>query len=165
MSDKDLTAARLRELLHYDVETGLFTRKVATSQRHNVGESVGSKHRTGYLYAMLDRKTYAAHRLAWLYVFGEWPRGHIDHINSIKSDNRLCNLRDVDRLTNAQNERRARRNNKSSGLLGVSGEGGRFRALIRVGGVLQHLGTFETPQQAHNAYLTAKRELHAGCTI
>lgn len=165
MSKKDLTVERVRELLDYDVETGVFRRKVATSPSHKVGEVVGSRHRTGYLYAMLDRTSYAVHRLAWFYVHGEWPKGHIDHLNGDKSDNRLCNLRDVDRQTNMQNERRARVTNKSSGLLGVSAEGGKFRALIRVNGVLRHLGTFGDAQAAHEAYIAAKRRMHAGCTI
>jgi len=94
---------------------------------------------------------------------GEWP-SEIDHINGDKSDNSYRNLREVSRGENMQNKRKAHRNNKT-GFLGVAREAGKYRARIRVCGKNRSLGMYDTPQQAHQAYLAAKRELHEGCTI
>ena len=93
----------------------------------------------------------------------------VDHINGNRGDNRLCNLRDVSRKINTQNRKSASINN-SCGLLGVSehkgvGKSGRFVAGIYIEGKRKHLGVFDTAQQAHEAYLTAKRKYHEGCTI
>ncbi len=97
---------------------------------------------------------------------GEWPQGHIDHLDGDSLNHAWSNLRDVSNRLNGENRKKANSNNKSSGLLGVSRvKDGRYAALIRVDGRLQRLGVFVDPQQAHQAYLTAKRQLHAGCTI
>jgi hypothetical protein len=109
-------------------------------------------------------RVYHAHRLAWLYVHGVWPAGDIDHINGDPLDNRLCNLRLVDRSVNMQNQRRARADSHL-GVLGVSARGGRFRASIAVRGERFSLGTFDDVHAAQDAYVTAKRRLHEGCTI
>jgi len=159
----DLTAARLRELLHYDPETGLFTRLVATKgPKGAIGAVAGCLDRKGHRYIRVDGTSYAAHRLAWLYAYGEWPRDMIDHVNGEKDDNRLFNLRDVDMCINMQNRRHS---NNRLGLLGVSAHKNRFRALIEVDGKSMRLGNFATPQLAHAAYVAAKRVHHPGCTI
>ena len=100
-------------------------------------------------------------------MHGEWPRFDVDHLNGIRSDNRIENLRDVSPATNAQNERRARITNGSSGLLGVSrsSNGRRWVAGIVLNGQRQHIGTYDTPEEAQTAYLSAKRIMHDGCTI
>jgi hypothetical protein len=103
--------------------------------------------------------------LVWLWVNGSWPIGEIDHIDGDKLNNRIANLRDVDRATNTQNSKKARRNNKSSGLLGSYKSGNRWQAQIRINGVCMTLGSFGTPEEAHAAYLGAKRLFHPGCTI
>jgi hypothetical protein len=95
---------------------------------------------------------------------GRWPNGVVDHINGDTSDNQWSNLRDVTHSVNCQNQRRAKRSN-ASGLLGVSFFDGKPRASISVDGRPIHLGTFDTPEAAHQAYVEAKRKLHAGCTI
>ena len=159
-----LDAERLRELMHYDPETGVFTRLVRTSNRVKVGDVAGSLSHYGYLEFQLYGKLRKAHRLAWLYMTGEWPTGEIDHRNTVRTDNRFCNLRDVTTLGNQQNRRSANKNSLT-GFLGVSPKRGKWKAQIRAGGVLRHLGTFETPTAAHQAYLQAKRKLHEGCTI
>lgn len=168
MAADDLSADRLRELLHYDTETGVFRWKLKTSNRSNrikVGEPTGKKLSSfGYVRVGIDGVVYQAHRLAWLYVHGCWPSGQLDHINGCRSDNRISNLRDVPQTTNMQNIKVARKDNKC-GLLGVSTNGKKWSARIHVDGVAKHLGTFETKELAHQAYIEAKRLFHSGCTI
>jgi hypothetical protein len=159
----DLTAARLRELLHFDAETGVFTRLMATRGPSGaVGARVGWLDGKGHRYICVEGVVYAAHRLAWLYAYGIWPRDMIDHINGEKDDNRLPNLRDVGMCINMQNKRHS---NNSVGLLGVSKHKKRFRACIEVEGKNRYLGLFLTPELAHAAYVAAKRQFHEGCTI
>lgn len=161
----ELTRARLKELLHYDRETGMFTWLVNRGSRGRAGAEVGCPTTQGYLRVMVDKKLHYLHRLAWLYETGRWPTEHIDHKNGCVSDNRFVNLRDVSRSTNLQNERKARSNNRC-GLLGVeTHKDGRYRARIRVGGLRIDLGGYATAIEAHEVYLAAKRNLQQGCTI
>jgi hypothetical protein len=161
----DLTQARLRELFHYDPDTGVFHWQVAKTgvprRRNGLAGSVDA----GYVRIKVDGHQYRAHRLVWLYVHGVWPDGEIDHINRNRSDNRLCNLRDVSFTTNQQNQSLPTKNNKA-GFLGVHrAKGGRFVAQIECSGHNYYLGRFDTPELAHEAYVSAKRVLHKGCAI
>jgi hypothetical protein len=166
MAVADVNAARLRELLHYDPDTGIFTRKVRTSHRINVGDVAGTRRPDGYLKISVIDTSCLAHRLAWLYMTGEWPKHQVDHINGVRHDNRFVNLRDVTPTHNQQNQRVAHIRNKSCGLLGVTlTKGNTWQAQISVNGRHKHIGTYPTPQEASEAYLTAKRKLHAGCRI
>jgi hypothetical protein len=166
MATADVTAARLRELLHYDPDTGIFTRKVRTSHRINVGDKAGSLRPDGYLKISLHHKAFLSHRLAWLYMTGEWPEHQIDHINGVRTDNRFVNLRDVTPTHNQQNQRVAHVRNKSCGLLGVTlARNNKWQAQICVNKRQTFIGLFDTPQEASEAYLTAKRKMHAGCRI
>jgi hypothetical protein len=163
----EIIAARVRELLHYDPATGIFTRKVRTAQRHQVGDrACGNPMKAGHLRVAFDSKKFLAHRVAWLYVYGKWPDNDIDHINGDPTDNRVENLRDVTNRINRQNMRNPR-GKSNSGLLGVflHKETGKWRARIQLDGKGIHLGLFDTPEAAHEAYLVAKRKYHAGCTI
>lgn len=165
MADKSVTADRLRQLVHYDPETGKFTRRVSLSNAVKVGDEAGRHLKSGYYFFWVDGKRYAAHRLAWLYIHGQWPV-EIDHRNGIRSDNRIDNLRDVDNSTNSENLRACRSDSKS-GLLGVGWckHHRKWKARIRVKGRLKHIKYCDTPEEAHAAYIAAKRELHAGCLI
>jgi hypothetical protein len=97
-----LTQARLKELMTYDADTGVFTRIRSVNR---AGRRVSDKlNRHGYLHFCIDYKMYLQHRVAWLYVYGEFPEGHLDHINRIKTDNRICNLRVVTAFENSQNK-------------------------------------------------------------
>lgn len=111
------------------------------------------------------RRIYA-HRLAWLHITGKWPEIEIDHINGDGCDNRAENLRAATRRLNMENRRTAQRNNVI-GQLGVSQcpSTGRYFARIETRGRSIHLGTYDTAEMAHGAYLGAKRLLHNGCTI
>lgn len=157
--------AALKSVLAYDSATGAFTWLERVARRTFAGDKAGCKSTTGYWQLRFKRAEFKAHRVAWAFVYGAWPTGCIDHINGNPLDNSIANLRDVDQRTNNQNQRRAMRSNKSSGLLGVSVFRGKPRATITLNGKNLYLGTFDTPQQAHEAYLAAKRAIHPGCTL
>jgi hypothetical protein len=162
MTKADLSADRLRELLHYDPETGIFTWKVRAANRITVGQIAGTISE-GYVLCRVDGTMYRAHRLAWLYMTGAWPQGEVDHINHCRSDNRIANLRDVSFALNQQNRKKSSRN--AAGLTGVTPHGLRWRARVKLDGKLVSLGTHDTPEQAHSAYVEAKRRMHPGNTL
>lgn len=95
---------------------------------------------------------------------GKWPELPIDHINGVKDDNRWLNLREVPTKVNLQNRHKPNVTN-STGLLGVFPRNGKFKAALWSDGKSRHLGTFDTPEEAHQKYLEEKRKLHEGCTI
>jgi hypothetical protein len=165
MAKTDLTAQRLRELLHYDPETGKFRQLVRTSGRRNVGAEPGCISR-GRRLIRIDYKLIPAARLAWLYVTGEWPKQQVDHIDGDPMNDRFANLRDVSQTLNLQNLRVPGRNN-SSGFLGVSFDRTRrkWQSSIYIDRRCVFLGRFDTAELAHAAYVEAKREHHPGCTI
>jgi hypothetical protein len=160
-----MTAHELRELLEYDSETGVFTRK-KKRKRWGVGEVAGCTS-NGYTTIGLNYAVYQAHRLAWLYWYGAWPNGPIDHINGDRKDNRIKNLRLATPAINSQNQRRPRSGN-TAGELGVTshkqGPHG-FRAKIHYKGRTLHLGLYDTAEEAHDVYVKVKRALHEGCTL
>ena len=153
-----LDAARLRDALDYDPDTGIFRWRISTNRRIVIGSIAGCLFR-GVIQIKFDGGCYRAHRLARLHVYGHWPKQQIDHKNGNPADNRISNLRDVSAVVNRQNIHRPQRRNKL-GLLGVSvcSNSNKFRA--RVGH--DYLGIFDTPQEAHSAYLRAKIERHEG---
>ncbi len=156
----------LQLVLKYESETGLFYWIGSKNNRVKNGSVAGSKDSSGHIQIKIFGRTYLAHRLAWLYSHGEWPEQQIDHINGIKSDNRITNLRDVSPRINAENRRLACKTSKS-GILGVSWHkaSNSWTSSIKTLGKRKHLGCFKTPELAHEAYLNAKRQLHHGCSI
>lgn len=126
----------------------------------------GSLNRHGYVTVRIGPKRVSAHRLAWMLHYGCWPAGQVDHINGVRTDNRIANLRIVDAVTNAENRKRANSNSKS-GYLGVSwsAQSRKWIAQINSKGRRVYLGSFVCPMAAHERYLEAKRLLHSGCTI
>lgn len=158
-----LTAVLARAAVHYDPNTGAFSR-ISGAGNQRAGAIASSPNGDGYLRIMVAGSRVLCHRLAFLWMTGEWPSGVVDHINGNPSDNRWSNLRDVSPSVNAQNQVRGKRGSET-GLLGVSIFQGRPRASIGLLGRQVHLGTFDTPEAAHKAYLEAKRRLHEGCTI
>lgn len=166
MAKHELTAERLRELLHYDPDTGIFTwvNDAGSGGRIKSGSIAGGRAKDGYVKIHVDGKQYLAHRLAWLYMTGSWPAADIDHRYGILDDNRWHEIRSVTHQHNLQNQRKARVDNRC-GLLGVSIYKGRPRAKIKVNGKQVHLGYFKTPELAHSAYLEAKALFHPLQTI
>lgn len=163
MAKTELTAEELRSTVTYDLKTGIFTR-IKQASNSPVGKQLGSRHSCGYTVICLNRKTYFAHRLAWLYAHGVWPEGQIDHINGCRSDNRLENLRTANQSENNQNQRLPSSRN-TTGFLGVSRHKDGFGAMIGVNGKSVWLGLYATPEQAHVAYIKAKKKLHTHSVI
>lgn len=161
---KTLTLERANELLAYDPDTGAIRWRVGRGPAM-AGDIAGSIHSKGYWCTQIDGKIYRNHRLAWFLHYGNWPIDQIDHINGIGIDNRITNLREATHSQNMQNQRKARSNNISTGLLGVSARGGTFMARITVNNVSKFIGNFNDAASAHAAYLTAKREFHERNTL
>lgn len=141
-----ITADELRRLLNYDPKTGVFTNRTFRGLRALEGAEAGNITSNGYIDVTIRKRKYKAHRLAWLYVYGEWPENNIDHINRIKTDNRISNLRDVTQAENGRNK--STHKNNTSGVTGVDYHKGQWRARIRVNRKSLHLGYYATMADA-----------------
>lgn len=149
------------ERISYNPENGEF--RWAISDRGIAkGRLAGCVSRAGYLVIKVNRKQVRANRLAIFLSNGEWPAGEVDHINGDKLDNRLENLRVTDRAGNSQNRRKAHRDHHSCGLQGVAWnkQHRRWQAKIMANKVRYHIGYYNDPAVAHQAYLEAKSRLH-----
>lgn len=155
--DKEVTAELVRAALKYSKLTGVFTWSTS-SPRGKCGERAGYVHANGYVRIGLFGRKYPAHRLAWLHATGGWPEGQIDHINGIRSDNRLSNLRVVSCQENCKNLKIKATN--LSGVLGVSWCRGNelWRARIKVDGRDRHLGYFQELEAARSARRLAEEQ-------
>ena|SRR5438105_9984711 len=147
-----LTAQRLRELLDYAPETGLFYWRVRRGCA-GAGRQAGSLHTVGYRVIRVDGVTHLAHRLAWLHVHGDHPIAEIDHVNGNRMDNRITNLRQCSRGQNARNV--TTRN--ACGFKGIYHRRSRWHAQISVNGRRTYLGSYENAEQAAAAYDSAAR--------
>lgn len=162
----DLPREKVQALFNYNPDTGALTWRGDSGRwgRIKAGTEAGAACTGGYRQVRVDGRLRMVHRLAWIHANGPICTEMIDHINGDRQDNRLCNLRQATREMNTQNIKRA--NSRSShGFLGVSRQGNRWRAEISVKNRQQFLGYFPTPEAAQAVYLTAKRQLHEGCTI
>lgn len=167
----NITRERLAELLHYDPLTGLFIRKVRTSNRIKVGDVAGCVNPEGYVQISVDGKPFLAHRLAWLYVHKEWPQNLIDHVNGDKKDNRIANLRAAN---NTQNMHNAPYGSKSkTGIKGIhcwnTIRGGKeysyWVASVRLGKgkrKIKHFPQTEDGLRLAVEYLSTLRRIHHG---
>lgn len=161
-----LNAERVRDLLDYDQETGALTwRKACGCQK--IGAVAGQIRRDGYTRVVIAGAGYQAHRLAWLWMTEAWPSAQIDHIDGVRSNNRWQNLREATQAENNQNMRVATVRNRSSRLLGVTKhkKTGKWQASIKLHGRSHYLGLFAQPDEAHAAYVEAKRRLHPKGTL
>ena len=156
-----LSQETLKSRLHYDPETGVFTRLVSNSNRFSVGSMAGSLHKSNNsVYILIDCKRYLAHRLAWLYVHGIFPPKDIDHINRDPSDNRICNLRMATHAENHQN--RSTPSNNTSGHIGVSlrKSSQKWEAYIKLNSKRIHIGYFTDLNDAISARKAAELKYH-----
>lgn len=150
----------LKELLHYDPLTGVFIRLRKVANRDTIGEVVGHVSAKGYVIIKIHQKAYKAHRLAILYMTGEFPIALVDHLNGVKHDNAWFNLREATALQNNYNKTISAHN--KTGYVGVCHHKDRYRADIRVGGKNVYLGLFATAEAASEAYETVAVQLHEG---
>lgn len=160
------TLDKYQEVLRYDPEEGQFYWVKHPKKESLNGCSAGYMDNKGYMRINALGYSAPGHRLAFLFMTGNWPVDEVDHKNCNRFDNRWVNLRETDRCTNQQNLRGPLSNNKC-GFLGVmrSQNKKRFVARIEVDGVSYQVGTFDTPEEAHAAYVEAKRKYHKGCTL
>jgi hypothetical protein len=155
-----LTQQLLKDLLHYDPDTGVFTNLVNRGKRALIGDQAGYLHPTGYVKIVINRKLYRAHRLAWLYMYGVWPKDQLDHINRIRDDNRINNLREASNSENLQNMSLTSRN--TSGYKGVSWNKRecKWYARIYLNYKEIYLGYFTNLDDAVAARKQAEEQLH-----
>jgi len=153
-----ITQEYLKSILEYNPDTGEFIRLVRTANCTQISDIVGTLDKsTGYIRISICNISYRAHRLAWLYMTGEWPKYKIDHIDRIRSNNQVVNLRDINK--NEFNKGFYKNNN--IGIVGVTiVKSLRYKAVIGVNGKGIYLGTFDTLEEASIAYEEAKLKYH-----
>jgi hypothetical protein len=144
------TQEELKSLLSYDPETGEFTWAV-NRRKVRKGDKAGCVCRsTGYVRIVINYKPYSAHRLAWLYVYGIFPTSEIDHINRVRTDNKISNLRDVSRIENM--------NNIECKGYSYDAKRKKYEARYRHNQKLKFLGRYITAEEARQAYEREKRK-------
>lgn len=154
-----LTIERLRAVLHYDPLSGIFTWLQAAGKNTGlIGQQAGCDRGDGYIVIGIDNKMYLAHRLAWFHVHGVWPSDQLDHRDLDHSNNRIANLREAN---NSQNCANVGSKNPASGLKGVAAtrNGRRFTARLHHNGKNEYLGTHDTKEIAHEAYMQRAAEV------
>lgn len=156
---------RVRDRFDYEPETGRLIRRKRSGTAPAGYAAVTVM--LGYGFVSFDGVQIQVHRVVWLHQQGDWPSGVIDHIDGDPLNNRIENLRDVPQAVNSQNQRRARVDNRSTGVLGayLRKDTGRYTSRIKVKGRYLSLGQFDTLEEAHEAYIAAKRKHHEGCTL
>ena len=155
-----MTYEQVNELFVYDPETGELRNRVDRGYQAKAGTLAGCRKGEGYFYVKVRGKEYLIHRVAWLLTHGVWPAAQIDHVNGVRDDNRMANLRES---TNAENGRnRGAQTNNSTGFKGVNWDKNsrKYKAQIRVQGKNTHLGLFTSPKEAHAAYQSAAYANH-----
>jgi hypothetical protein len=155
-----ITLEKLKEILFYDPNTGHW---FWLDDRHHkivIGTKAGHLHSRGYIVIKINDKAYKAHRLAWFYMTGVWPDPEVDHENTIKHDNRWCNLREATKTQNKENTSKYK--NNKCGLKGVSyhKSTGKYRASISIDKRSKHLGLRDTPEEAFELYKEAAIKYH-----
>lgn len=156
-----LSREELMSRLSYDRDSGVFIwTKVSPQKNWTLGKSPTCVSPNGYLLIRVQGKNYLAHRLAWLFVHGEWPTHHIDHKNRDKLDNRIGNLRECTQGQNQHNQ--VKRKQNKSGWKGVSWskEKEKWKAQICLNKKNKSLGYFDDVKEAAEAYIFAALELH-----
>lgn len=159
---RELTLERLKAVMDYDPNTGIFTRKEPQNNRFRkkAGSPITTKNAYGYVVIRIDGKLYIASRLAWFICTGKMSNKQIDHINCVRSDDRIINLREADRFENARNQ--PLRKNNTSGYKGVSWNKAnkKWIAMLTYERKAKYLGSFDCPQKAYEAYCAAADKYH-----
>lgn len=154
----EFTAERVKEVLDYDPETGIFIRKVSRFNPQKVGKPAGCKNPRGYVFIYVGGESFAASRLAYLIMTGKWPQGHMDHVNRNPSDNRWSNLREATVYQNMAN-RKTKKQKYPRGVCQTP-QTKTFHARISVRGTARYFMGFATPEEAHAEYLRQFAIIH-----
>jgi len=157
MTASTLTQERLKKILHYNAESGIFTRLLSFNNFAKVGGKVGWICSNGYLNIKIAKKQYKAHRLAWLWEYGNWPEDQIDHINGCRTDNRLANLRAVSQAENLRNMGISSNNVTGHRGVRLDKRTGRYYAYIGDSKKGSHIGSYATFDEARDARLQQER--------
>lgn len=154
----DVEIDLLRSLLSYDQDTGLLHWKIGSLTR-SIGQVAGAATNRGYVKVCISNSFYLAHRIAFAIHYGRWPSGEVDHINQVKSDNRILNLRECTKSENCRNRALTKAN--KSGFRGVFWDPRRknWRAGITFDGKRTMLGRFPTPELAYEVFLAKEAEM------
>jgi hypothetical protein len=155
-----ITQQRLKEVLQYDPETGIFIWLISPSQKIKVGSKAGTNRATGYRQIMVDGNLYLSHRLAWFYMTGEWPTRFIDHINGVRNDNRFSNLREATPKQSSYN--RGNNKNNTSGFRGVCWHSlaQKWWARLYADGKPIHSSLHNSKEEAYTEYCNAVEKYH-----
>lgn len=153
---------RLKALLRYDPETGRWFWAIDRHHLRKKGDAAGCMDCAGYIIIKVDKTNFYTHRLAWLYMTGEWPRHQIDHIDRNRSNNRWSNLREATKAQNGANSRKPK--NNTSGYKGVSWHKSdkKWHAQICSNGEHVNLGMYDSKEEAYAVYVKAAKALHGG---
>ena len=167
MSKTDCTPTQelVKELFSYCQETGFLTRKKTLKYNAKAGDTLKTINSMGYVTLSVAGKRYLAHRLIWLYVYGAWPKHEIDHINGIRHDNRISNLRDVSHQANINNLKIDKRNKYGCKGISFHKKAQKFAVDFVRFGTRHYLGLFDTLEAAKSAYGNAilsltQKEIH-----
>lgn len=155
-----ITQTELKKLLHYDPDTGLFTWLVDKSRAIKAGTVAKNLNQKGYCRIKINGQEYLAHRLAWLYINGVMPKDSIDHINNIKTDNKITNLREATHSENMRNRLLTVRNRTGFKGVGFNKRAKKFKATITFNNIQIHLGYFLDAKSASLAYEAYGKKLH-----
>ena len=155
----------LTKVLDYNPDTGVFLWKAPLSNRAKKGAIAGNLDHHGHRLIPVNGIRYSAHRLAWFYIYKVWPTDEIDHENLLKDDNRISNLREATHQQNVRNV--ARKKHNKTGFKGVivhpayrDKKYKKYVAQITINGIPNYLGIFDTPEEAHAAYVRASLQHH-----
>jgi hypothetical protein len=162
-----LSHDELLKIFDYNVETGIFTYKISTANRIHIGDIANTKSH-GYIRIKINGRQYAAHRLAWFYVTGNWPINQIDHMDNIRDHNWFSNLREVTNKINAQNKKTSLKNNSICNTIpGVTFDKReqKYRVGLRLNGILMWFGYYATQIEDESVCLIKRRELFEGNLI
>lgn len=160
MTTPNLTAEQAKALFDYDPKTGELRNRISRHRRAKAGELAGSRKRDGYLRVKVEYRDYLVHRIAWLLTYGVWPTLEIDHINCVRDDNRIANLREATCSENRCN--RGAQADNTTGFKGVTWDKarGKLKAHIKIHGAITNLGRFSTAEAAAEAYNRAATATH-----
>lgn len=155
---KEITLDILKNCLTYDENNGDFI-WIVNKGIKKIGDIAGNKHWTGYIRIKIGQKEYLAHRLAWFYKTGKWPKNQIDHINSIRNDNRFCNLREATQQQN--NFNKTKKKNTASLYKGLTWRKDiqKWNSRITINDKCINLGYFDTQEEAYQVYMNKAKEL------